>query len=351
MIELLSEKENIWDFLAKSNKPIVIYGMGNGAEKIIARFKEYNTQVSDIFASDEFVRGHSFLGYKVKKYSEICEKYDDFIVVLAFASRLDSVLDNIKKINSEHPVLAPDVPVCGGGLFTLEYVKENEEKFDFVYNHLADDESKKVYIDIINYKISGKVEYLFNTFADKTAVYRDILKLGNDEIIVDLGAYDGDTIREFTSYTNGKYKHIYALEPDAKSFKKLKKNTENMTDIDIFNMGAWSKRDTLIFDTQASRGSKLSGKGVGVEVTDVDSLISSSVTMIKMDIEGSELKALDGAKNTIAKYSPKLYVCAYHRNEDLFTLPIKILQLNENYKLYFRHSQYIPAWECNFYCV
>ncbi len=351
MTELLSENENIWDFLAKSDKPIVIYGMGNGAEKIIARLKEYGTDISDIFASDEFVRGHSFLGYKVKKYSEICEQYDDFIVVLAFATRLDDVLENIKKINSEHTVLAPDVPVCGDGLFTLEYVKENEDKFDFVYSHLADDESRKTFVDIINYKISGKVEYLFSTFADKTAVYRDILKLSNDEIIVDLGAYDGDTIREFTDYTNGKYRHIYALEPDAKSFKKLKRNTQDMADIDIFNMGAWNKRDTLIFDTQASRGSRLSGSGISVEVSDIDSLIDSTVTMIKMDIEGSELKALEGAESTIKKYLPKLYVCAYHRNEDLFTLPIKILEINPDYRLFFRHSVYIPAWESNFYAV
>lgn len=351
MLELIKEKVNIWDFLANDSKPVVIYGMGNGAEKIIANLDTYNVKVSDIFASDEFVRGHSFLGYKVKKYSEICEKYDDFNVVLAFASHLDNVLDNIRNISRSHTVLAPDVPVAGSGLFTLEYVRENEDKFDFVYHHLADEESKRVYLDIINFKISGKVEYLFNSFCDKNDIYKNILKLNNDESIVDLGAYDGDTIREFTTFTKGKYKHIYALEPDAKNFRKLTKNTENLTNIDIYNMGAWSKKDTLIFDSQASRNSKLSAKGVSVNVTDVDSLINTPITMLKMDIEGSELQALIGAEKTIKKYSPKLYICAYHRNEDLFALPLKMLEINPEYKLYFRHSTYIPAWESNFYAV
>lgn len=351
MLELLNEKENIWDYLAKSEKPIVVYGMGNGAEKIIATLEEYGAKVSDIFASDEFVRGHSFLGYKVMKYSEICEKYDDFNVVLAFASRLDDVIERIKQIDSEHTVFAPDVPVSGGGLFTIEYVKENEDKFDFVYNHLADDESKRVYLDIINFKISGRVKYLVNGFCDKNDIYENILKLSDDEIIADLGAYDGDTIREFTDFTGGKYKHIYALEPDTKSFKKLVRNTEGMAELDLYNMGAWSKKDTLIFDVQASRNSKLSSKGVPIEVTDIDSLISSPITMIKMDIEGSELQALNGAKRLIQECSPKLYICAYHRNEDLFSLPMKILELNDSYKLYFRHSQYIPAWESNFYAI
>jgi len=351
MLELLSEKENIWDFLVKDGKPIVVYGMGNGADKIIDTIEQYGGKISDIFASDEFVRDHSFRGYKVMKYSEICMKYQDFNIVLAFATHISDVLDRIKEISLEHPVFAPDVPVAGGGLFTIEYVKENEEKFDFVYNLLADEQSRRLYIDIINFKISGKVEYLFRTFCDKNGIYRDILKLGEEEIIADLGAYDGDTIREFTDFTGGKYRHIYALEPDEKNFAKLKRNTENMDNISIFNMGAWNKADTLIFAKKAGRNSKLSSDGIPVKVTDLDSLIDSPVTMIKMDIEGAELKALEGCKNLIKTYKPKLYVCAYHRNEDLFSLPIKILDFNKNYKIYFRHSPYIPAWESNFYCI
>lgn len=350
MLELLTEKENIWDTLAKCDKPIVVYGMGNAAQKIIDTIESHGGKISDIFASDEFVRGHSFLGFKVLKYAEICEKYDDFIVVLGFATHLENVLERIKEINRHHPVYAPDIPVAGGGLFTIDYVKENEEKFDFVYSRLADEKSRKIYLDIINFKISAKVDYLFNTFSNKNEIYREILRLGNDETIVDLGAYDGDTIREFTNFTKGKYKHIYALEPDAKNYKKLVKNTEGMKNITTCNMGVWNKRDTLIFDKKAGRNSRLSSQGIPVEVTDIDSLINCPVTMIKMDIEGAELKALEGAENTIKKYRPKLYICAYHRNEDLFALAIKILELYDGYKIYFRHSPYIPAWECNFYC-
>lgn len=349
MLEKITE-QNVWDNLKNSNKPVVLYGMGLGAEKIMDTLATYGVEVDDIFASDEFVRGHSFRGFKVLKYSEVCEKYDDFNVVLCFASRLDDVINKISEINKEHTVYAPDVPVAGGGLFSREFIEENEDKFDFVYNHLADDESKRVYLDILNFKVSGKIEYLLGSFVDKSKVYSDILRLTESESIIDLGAYDGDTIREFMSATNGKYKDITALEPDAKNFKKLVKNTEGMNNLKCLNMGAWNEKDTLIFSTKAGRNSKLSAEGVSVEVTDIDS-INLSPTFIKMDIEGSELKALNGMEQTVKAYRPKLYVCAYHRNEDLFALPIKILQLDNSYKIYFRHSQYIPAWESNFYCV
>ena len=198
--------------------------------------------------------------------------------------------------------------------------------------------------------MSGKIGYLLSSFCNKNEVYSDILKLKDDEQIIDLGAYDGDTIREFCNATLNKYKHITALEPDAKSFKKLIKNCEGMENITLMNMGAWSEKDTLIFSENAGRNSRLSDKGKSVEVTDIDSL-NLTPTFIKMDIEGSEMRALEGMEKTIRKYKPKLYICAYHRNDDLFSLPLKVLTLDKNYKIYFRHSKYIPAWESNFYCV
>ena len=343
---------DVWEYLAENGKPIVIYGMGNGAEKIISVLKEYGVEIADIFASDEFVRGHSFLGHKVLKYSEVCEKYDNFNIVLAFATHLPDMLKKIEKMNEEHPVFAPDVPVAGNGIFTRRFFEENREKFEFVYEKLADEESKRVFENIINFKISGKVKYLYNsTETDKNSIYKDILTLNNNETIVDMGAYDGDTIREFTTYTNGKFNHIYALEPDEKNFKKLERNTADMQGVNLYNLGAWSKKDTLTFSKKAGRNSKLSAEGIPVQVTDIDSLIDDKITLLKMDIEGAELRALEGCEKTIKKYSPKLYVCAYHRNEDMFALPMKIWEYNESYKIYFRHSPYIPAWESNFYCT
>lgn len=349
MLEYIKEN-NVWDTLKSDGKPIILYGMGLGAEKIMAELELRGLKADEIFASDEFVRGHYFKGYKVLKYSEICKKYTDFNVVLCFASHIESVIKNIAEINKRHTVFAPDVPVAGGGLFTKEYIEQHEKEFDEVYNILADEESRRVYIDILNFKISGKITYLLSSFCDKNSIYSDILKLTDNENIIDLGAYDGDTIKEFTTATNGKYEQITAFEPDTKSYKKLIKNTENMQNLTTYNMGAWNKKDTLIFSANAGRNSKLSSSGTSINVTDIDSL-NLSPTFIKMDIEGSEMKALEGMEKTVKAYLPKLYICAYHRNEDLYALALKVRNLSKKYKIYFRHSRYIPAWESNFYCI
>lgn len=350
ILDLITE-QNVWDFLSSSKLPIVVYGMGDGAEKIINILSKNGTAIDDIFASDGFVRGHTFLGKKVLKYSDICDKYDDFTVVMAFAIHDQPMLDRIQEINRSHTVLAPDVPVAGDGLFTREFVKQNEEKFDVVYNNLADDRSKKVFLDILNFKISGKVDYLYRAADSKESVYREILKLNQHESIVDIGAYDGDTIREFLNFTNRKYNHIVAVEADEKNFKKLTKNTCELTNIEYHNIAAWSHKTTLTFSKKAGRNSKLGNVGIEIQGNSVDNVVHTPVTLIKMDIEGAELQAINGAEKTIKKHCPKLYICAYHRNQDMFSLPLKIWDIDKDYKIYFRHSPYIPAWESNFYCI
>ena len=124
-----------------------------------------------------------------------------------------------------------------------------------------------------------------------------------------------------------------------------------MENLELYNLGAWNKKETLFFQKKKGRNSHQAEDGIPVEFDSVDNIVKEKVTLLKMDIEGAELMALEGAEKTIRRDKPKLYVCAYHRNEDFFTLPLKINELYNGYKIYFRHHPYIPAWESNFYAI
>ncbi len=341
----------LWERLKTANKPIVLYGMGNGADMIIDVLEGLGLSFSDVFASDGFVRGHYFRGKKVLAFSEVKEKYDDFIILMTFAVHDEKTLEAVKKMAEEYEFYSPTVPIAGKGLFTIDYLRNNEEHFDLAYDMLCDEKSKKAFVDVLNFKISGKVQYLFSCQSEKEELYENILPLTDKETIADLGAYDGDTIREFLAVTGGRYNKIYAFEPDEKNFRKLTAKTENLTNIERFNIGAWDKEETRYFAKKKGRNSHEDPTGIPVQFNSVDNLIKEKLTFLKMDIEGSELKALEGAKNTISTHKPKLYICAYHRNEDMFALPKKIKELYDGYRIYFRHHPYIPAWESNFYAV
>lgn len=350
MIEKIQDKDT-WQCLKDSRLPIVLYGMGNGADQIIDVLNAYDLTFSDVFASDGFVRGQLFHGKKVLTLSQVEEKYDDFIIVMTFAVHDEKTLSFVRELSKKHTLLSPTVPVSGDGLITREFVRAHDAEYDKAYALLADEKSRESFLNVLRFTVSGNTEYLFSATSEKQEVYSDILKLTQEESIIDLGAYNGDTIREFLDATNGKYKKILALEPDEKNFRKLLKNTEGLHNLECQNLGAWNREETLYFDRKSSRSSHKAESGVPVSFTSVDKLISYEVTFLKMDIEGAEGKALDGAAGTIRRYKPKLYVCAYHRNEDLFALPLKINEIQPGYRFFFRHHPYIPAWESNYYCI
>lgn len=341
-------ERELWQYLKTAQKPIVLYGMGNGADKIINVLNEYGIKISGVFASDGFVRNKLFHGFKISSYSELKAQFGEMIVLLCFGSSLPNVIENIKKIAAEQELYAPEVPVIGVGLFTKEYYESHYKEFELVYSLLADDISKKTFENILKYKLSGKIGYLLDCEVSIDEPYESFLPLCNDTF-VDLGAYNGDTVNDFINRC-ADYNKIFAVEPDLKTFKKLQKNTENYRDITLINACASDQCGMLPFSMKGGRNSSISGDGQLLNSITVDSL-NSNATFIKMDVEGEEVNAIKGAENTIKVHKPKLLISAYHRTDDFIKIPQTVLDIRNDYKIYLRHFQYLPAWDTNFYFI
>ena len=332
--------------------------MGNGADKILSVCERYGIEISDFFASDGFVRGHMFHGKRVLSYSEAKEKYgrENMIVLLSFASSLPDVLANIYRIAEECELYAPDVPVCGDNLFNYEFYLENKAKFDKTESLLFDEKSKEIFRSVVNYKLSGDIDYLKDSHTDFSEVYR-LLGAENFEGIADLGAYNGDTLREITPFSP-KLKSAIAFEPDRRNHKKLSEYAESVENFEItpLKLAAWSDRATLYFDASGNRNSSLvSGmqmpvtkqpKIVETEADSLDNILDGEgVDYIKYDVEGSEKEAILGSLKTIEEHRPAMMISLYHRSEDIFELPLMIHERFPEYKFFIRRRQYIPAWD------
>ncbi len=363
-------KTDLWDYLRSVSRPIVLYGMGDGAEKIKNALDAKGIPpVADIMASDKFVRGHSFQGYRVKTLAEIEETYKDFVILVCFGTWIPEVMDHIKQISEKHELYAPNVPVAGGGLFDLEYAQSHRSDFEAVYKLLADEQSRRVFENVIRYKLSGDLKYLYEVETPPEEKF-DLLEIGTEEVYVDLGAYDGDTLVEFLNETSMQFKKLYGMEPDSHSYRKMKRRLYMIGSaiMELYNCGAWDEDTTLTFSISRGRGSTIvpkeenSGAETGrrhgaallrdVKMMKTDTMLrGEAATYIKIDVEGAELNALKGAEKTITQFHPKLNVALYHRNEDLFELPLLINRMNKKYKLYMRHHPYIPDWDTNLYCI
>ena len=350
-------KEDVWDILAKEKRPIVVYGMGNGADKLFRRFEKYGISVAQVFASDGFVRGHSFRGYKVKSFSEIKEEYSDFVIVLSFASNRKEVIDMLRAIDSEHEMYIPDMPVADEKeYFDREFYNTNYENIKRVYDMLGDELSKTIYSAVLHYRLFGKMSYLMNGYSEKDEMY-SLFRGDNVKNVIDAGAYNGDTAREAIQYFPCLEK-IYAIEPDSRNFKKLLKfSEESATEIIPINAAVWSSCANGIFMDSGNRNSSISSTAshqyneMETKLITVDSLGVKNVDYIKYDVEGSEFEALAGSSETIKSSQPVLLVSLYHRSRDVFSLPEYVAEQFPSYRLYIRRLYSVPAWELNLIAI
>lgn len=347
---------DIWQHLENLNKPILIYGMGNGAERLLDRLNDSHLTPQGIFASDDFVRGQRFGIYKVCRYDELIEIYPDATVLLAFGSRLSSVIENIKKIAEKSPLLVPDLPIAGDEYFDAVFYREHRAELEEAYSLFTEETSRNIFTNIIRSKLTGELAPLLAATSSDTEYY-NCIDSKNIRVAVDGGAYTGDTLTELHLH-HPELARAFAVEPDRRTFEKLRRYAESAPfEVTPFHGALWSRTGNGIFSASGNRNSSIfntsyQSKTEDVSLLTVDSLpIGEAVDYIKYDVEGAEYEAIIGSRRTVERYRPALAVSLYHRAKDLFEIPLLLHRLNPEYRFYLRRKYCLPAWELTLYAV
>ncbi len=342
---------DMWEELRHESRPIVVYGMGNGADKLFDRLEKYGITPSDIFASDGFVRGHSFRGMRVKSFSEIKEKYPDFVILLSFATSRPEVIEMLRDLDGKYDMYVPDMPVADTSeYFDMHFYNEHFEEIKEAYEALSDEESKKLFSLIIRYKLSGRMKYLTELYSTPEDIFR-ALPTEKIENYIDVGAYNGDTLGiAKAAFPN--LKRAVCIEPDPKSYKRLLKYVDTLDgpDVECVMAAAGDSCSRGVLLSAGNRNSTVSAtssheyRRTEVDVITVDSL-GVAADFIKYDVEGEEYPALVGSRETVRKHHPYLLVSLYHRSRDIFSLVNYLHREYPDYTLTLKRGYCLPAWE------
>ena len=259
-----------------------------------------------------------------------------------------------------------DLRKCGtnnGELSTLhfdDWIKKNEDMTVIISTKLYHEE---IYRQLKEYQISDELIIDAGKMIDDAnkIQYFDLPELKKykteQEVFVDVGAFDGQTSAMFVKWTE-KHKKIFVLEPDPQNRQKCLKTLEKLdVEYEMLPFGAWNKQEQLFFDSGLNGASHVSGsrsetteKQITIQADKLDNLIHEKVSFIKMDVEGAEKNALKGAEKIIKTYKPKLAGCVYHNKEDIWEIPKLILSYVPEYKLYLRHYS-MTKDETVLYCI
>jgi FkbM family methyltransferase len=233
-----------------------------------------------------------------------------------------------------------------------EFFSENQERIAKNLDLFLEEESKKTYKKAILYRQSGYMHHL-PRLCKEEEYFNSLTPINQEEIFID-GGYTGDSVLEFIALTKGKYKGIVSFEPDPINLEAEKENLKGCKDCVILPYGLWKERTQLCFEENKGQGSKIDeaqSEGFTVEVAAIDELSEcEGATFIKMDIEGSELMALEGAKQTILRNRPILTICIYHTDKDMLDIPEWMANNLSDYSYYVRHHSW--HWcDTVLYCI
>lgn len=272
-------------------KGIILFGCGRDG-LATKRFLEYNHRKVDFFCDNSIDKiGQEVDNVKVISVEEVVRQYRDYLVIISSRWYFSEMERQLKEMNF------PETQIYSQGL---------------------------------------PVPYLHGLTGTE---YFDLFGSTKNEIFIDGGGYNGLTARNFVNWSGGDYKKIYVFEPLAEMRGEIEKNLQGIDNVVYYDRGLWDCEEELHFYEDGMGSAINSDGGTVIKTISLDSAVSpeDKVTFIKLDIEGAELKALQGAANIIRRDRPRMAVCIYHKPADVIELADYILSLVPDYRFYIRH--------------
>ncbi len=240
----------------------------------------------------------------------------------------------------------------------IQDIKHNIEQYEDIYtNYLIDAASRQIFCDLLAARLTLNVDYLRHAYTPGQIHYFDpaLFHMEPGEVYADCGGYVGDTVLSFI-HQCPTYQKIYVYEAAPQIMQECRKALCALAEdssIVFRECAVFSEKSKLNFSLKSENGdSAVEGDGeLTVSAVALDEDVLQPITFIKMDIEGSEIPAIMGAKKHIQNDTPKMAICIYHLKDDFWRIPQLIQSINPNYRFIIRHHQAYQFYDTVLYCI
>jgi FkbM family methyltransferase len=333
--------------------PVVIYGAGRMGRLFYRNLSSRGIPVAAFADANSALWGETIEGLRVVAPEKL-EEFSQSPILVASLLHETEIYELLKRrgfklvyplsfSNFHYPQIfvSPEYENMFGAFFTAG----SQEAIRAADTLLVDEQSRAAFLNLIKFRLTFDKQYIQRVQGDTRRQYFDdlLLPLSKDEVFYDCGAYTGDSLERFLQFAHGQFRKAYAFEPDRENYAQLlrqaaKTGSERIVAV---NSGVYRSSGKVSFLEQAGLDSKITQEAGGnfLPVTSIDDFCRQHdiPTYIKMDIEGSESQALEGAAQVIREHKPKLAIAVYHKAADLWQIPLLIKRLNSGYRLFLRH--------------
>lgn len=226
---------------------------------------------------------------------------------------------------------------------TLQDIHANAAKWEELGKSIHEDKSKKVLADVMKFRTTAELSALSDyRYEPELQYFDEMVSFSEDEVFVDCGGYDGDTTEQFIERCPD-YRRVYFFEPSPSNMAEAKARLLGKPNIEYIQKGVSNEPATVSFDASGGSASAISDEGSEkIYLTRIDDELKDKATFVKMDLEGWEPKAIEGAKRHIINDHPKLAIAVYHSPQDFWGIPELVLGMRNDYEIYLRH--YTEGW-------
>jgi FkbM family methyltransferase len=407
---LSSFSEALFNFKKEftDSKRIYIFGNGLLGNQLLNALRHDGVEVTGFIDNDINKSKQMFNKTPCFLPNQILEYRDSAFIIIAVSDSIEIIKDQLLSLGfnnsyiffdrSHRHKLGQDIQNYITNCFISalawkdkcklkEIIFRDSETINKFYNKLEDKLSQDIFIHRIALAINGErygpLTYFLNKYSDtvvenrlkfNNSIYltprpefqyyfnQDFFQLDQNEIYVDVGAEDGNTIVPFINRMYDlklKYSKIYAFEPDPSSFKLLYERLSSVNDLTLHEIGLSDSEGEVGFQPSSTiLGSRKCGSfgsessNFSVQTTTLDKFFKSQpYTFVKIDPSGEAIfKILKGGSVTINKYKPKIIAGAYHEIENFYRIPLLILDICPDYKIYLRHLAF-HANETHVFCL
>ena len=235
--------------------------------------------------------------------------------------------------------------------------RQHTEELRKLFYIWADDASRQEYISQLKFRMRMEFDSLTPPASHAQYFPKDLFSVLPEEVFIDCGAFDGDTIQVFLQHQVNFSGEIFAFEPDSLNFQKLQKYISTLSEtikkqlfVQQSPVGTCGQK--VRFSSTGTVSSAATENGdIEMDCICIDQMATKcNPSFIKMDIEGAEVDALKGARETIQRLRPILAICVYHKPNDLWEIPLLISSYFDDYRLFLRpHDE--EGWELVCYAI
>ena len=347
-----ARERNTFDEIAGPfSEHLVLFGAGTLGKDVLAGLRRAGIEPLSFADNNQRLSGKEVSGLLVLSPDEAVRVYGEtacFVVTIYQGSRVRRQLASLgcRRVAPYVPLLwkYADIFIPQSGIELPHRLVEQCEAIRECHANLADDKSRRELREQLLWRYWLDYSALSQALEARDIYFPlELLAPLNDEVFVDCGSFQGDTLTSFVSHWEGRFQHIYALEPDSNSRAALAENAKTIGVADrvtVMPYAVGSQSGLVSFasmGTMASRVVRGAEQASSVECQRLDEISWPVLpTYIKMDIEGAEPEGVVGATGLLRQQHAVLAICTYHRSVHLWEIPNLIRSIAPDYNFFLR---------------